>query len=963
MIDMPGKRIKIIADGPILDTLKITLDGEGYASGSLQADDTLIVYVSARQNAGSSRSSYPGLLELDRILADPALEFSALTVVSFESREMLLKKHQRCPSVTLLECDEVLPFTQLPSLIKQLPNFALTKLASEVGKPRTWVGWLWRLTASNRSLRIVNASYRHDHKNLIAAVRIYLGALQLGHADLSKAEDVLKSLAALEANAGTPFNTTIKPAELVKALKDHRLIIERIASTNPPPASTSPRHRPNLQLYEKNLDSSTDGQCIPDHYRVLMLDDQHDTRGWQPVLNSIVNDSRSVMYARDWAGTQAFLNAPKNYFDVMLLDCNLGPSNESGLELLASLRAFTQDLPVVMMTAYDNAELALWALRAGCNDFYAKELEDQSDRDSLDYYLRFREVLRRKDWEKKIRELWSQLVAHLPTSDPILKEEESHLRYAFYLLFSQADGTTWWSRGTTGILKDEKAAEEFIYRAVVLTIAASDHIHLPTCRDILARARHPGHSISRENALNVIEEAVTWFNNRAPLGPGPTFGDPRLPEGCRLSHEELVEDENVARTAQQGMRIKFGHLERSRLGAVQLVLGYLADQKGVSEDDLSSLFSEAPEEVDVTLDLLEESYPNKFPAPANDHPPKLILIDDEGDINGWHRALEMVLGYKISWHHSIDDFLGTRTALHLHADAILLDLWLKERPDCKPSPEAGLRALRRLKERDLGLPIIIVSAATDTVNAIKCLRRGALDYVPKWLPKEDGVEKWKKFSKSLLDRIDAATRLGKGNLRSVWRGLMKRLKSASKIETCPSLVTGIKRWRSRPASELDVIGDIRHEFYQYLLPALVLYQSKIMTAVLNGEIPPFDAWRVDKVLRTSKAVDEDIILFAGRAAEFLGWARCCIERRRRVGKAEWKNEEGNYRRWIELASQKAAFVWDERVKVKNPSARGSGWRVNADAVLKKAIEAITEFENGAAADAGKILRRSYVASL
>lgn len=959
---MPGKRIKIIADGPVLDTLKLALDGEDYVPGNLRGDDTLIVYACASQNPGLRRSAYTGLLELDRILADPALEFSALAVVSFEPREMLLKKHRRFPRVALLESDEALPFAQLPSPVKRLPRYALTKLAPEIGKPSTWVGWLWRLTASNRSLRMANASYRHDHKNLIAAVRIYLGALQLGQTDLSKAENVLKTLASLEVDSGTPISTSIKPGELVKSSKDHRLIVERIAAAKPPLASASPAHQSNLQLYEKHLDLSSNGKCVPDHYRVLMLDDQHDTRGWQPVLDGIVDNSSAITYARDWPSAQALLGDPKNYFDVMLLDCNLGPANDSGLELLASLRAYNQDLPVVMMTAYDNAELALWALRAGCNDFYAKELEDQSDRDSLDYYLRFTEVLRRKSWEKTLRGLWMDFVAHLPTNDPILQDEESHLRYAFYLLFSRADGTTWWSRGTTEILKDATTAKEFIYRAVVLSIAASDNIYLPNCRSILARARHPGHQISRQNALKVLEEAVTWFNNRAALGPGPSFGVPRLPDGCRLSHEELVEDENVARAAQQRMRIQLGHLERSRLGAVQLVLGYLADQKGVSEDDLGSLFDEAPEEVDVALDLLEESYRDKFPAPVNDSPPKLILIDDEGDINGWHRALEMVLGYKVFWHRSVDDFLGTRTALHLHADAVLLDLWLKEGEDGEPSPGVGLRALERLKEKDPGLPIIILSAATDTVNAIKCLRRGSLDYVPKWLQKEEGVEKWQKFTKSLLDRVDAATRLGKGNLRAVWRGLMKRLKSASKIETQPFLVTGIKRWRSQPAAAVEVIGDIRHEFYQYLLPALVLYQSKIMTSVLNGEIPPFDAWRVDKVLRTSKAVDEDIILFAGRAAEFLGWARCCIEKRKRVGKVEWRNEEGNYRRWVELASTKAAFVWSERVKVKDPLARGSGWRPNADAVLKKAIESITEFENEAAADAGKILSRTYAVS-
>jgi sigma-B regulation protein RsbU (phosphoserine phosphatase) len=106
-------------------------------------------------------------------------------------------------------------------------------------------------------------------------------------------------------------------------------------------------------------------------YRVLICDDQPDVlealrlllkgQGWQ----AVAADSPAALLATARAGA----------FDLILTDLNYTrdtTSGEEGMDLLASLEAQGNTVPVVVMTAWGSVDLAVEAMRRGACDFVQK---------------------------------------------------------------------------------------------------------------------------------------------------------------------------------------------------------------------------------------------------------------------------------------------------------------------------------------------------------------------------------------------------------------------------------------------------------------------------------------------------------------------------------------------------------------------------------------------------------------
>jgi len=109
----------------------------------------------------------------------------------------------------------------------------------------------------------------------------------------------------------------------------------------------------------------------PKPYRVLVCDDQPDVlealrlllkgQGWQ----AVTADSPAALLRTVRAGD----------FDLILTDLNYTrdtTSGQEGMDLLASLEAQGNTVPVVVMTAWGNVDLAVEAMRRGACDFVQK---------------------------------------------------------------------------------------------------------------------------------------------------------------------------------------------------------------------------------------------------------------------------------------------------------------------------------------------------------------------------------------------------------------------------------------------------------------------------------------------------------------------------------------------------------------------------------------------------------------
>lgn len=136
----------------------------------------------------------------------------------------------------------------------------------------------------------------------------------------------------------------------------------------------------------------------PYHSRVLVADDQADVREALRILlkgdgieTELVNSPESLLQALAQCG-----------FDLVLLDLNYTrdtTSGREGLNLISHIRALHQNLPVLVMTAWSNVDLAVEAMRRGACDFVQKPWDNRQVLASIRYHVqRYRTQRRHRTW-------------------------------------------------------------------------------------------------------------------------------------------------------------------------------------------------------------------------------------------------------------------------------------------------------------------------------------------------------------------------------------------------------------------------------------------------------------------------------------------------------------------------------------------------------------------------------------
>jgi sigma-B regulation protein RsbU (phosphoserine phosphatase) len=110
--------------------------------------------------------------------------------------------------------------------------------------------------------------------------------------------------------------------------------------------------------------------------RVLISDDQHDILTALSLLLKLNNFGTKTV---DSPG-EAIEAVRNGYFDLILMDLNYSrdtTSGKEGLDLLSTLRRSGVTVPIVVMTAWGNVELAVEAMRLGANDFVQKPWDNE----------------------------------------------------------------------------------------------------------------------------------------------------------------------------------------------------------------------------------------------------------------------------------------------------------------------------------------------------------------------------------------------------------------------------------------------------------------------------------------------------------------------------------------------------------------------------------------------------------
>lgn len=123
----------------------------------------------------------------------------------------------------------------------------------------------------------------------------------------------------------------------------------------------------------------------------------------------------------------------------------------------------------------------------------------------------------------------------------------------------------------------------------------------------------------------------------------------------------------------------------------------------------------------------------------------ILIVEDDNEINHMLSALLQSSGYMTQSAYS-----GTEALLYLEKQemrAVILDLMLPGM--------AGEELLKKIKERDPALPVIVASAREDVQTRVELLRAGADDYIVKPFDTEE-----------LLARLEVALRRSGGGKRS-----------------------------------------------------------------------------------------------------------------------------------------------------------------------------------------------------
>ena len=160
-------------------------------------------------------------------------------------------------------------------------------------------------------------------------------------------------------------------------------------------------------------------------YRILIADDQADIRESLRLL--LKNEGFETVPAASPAATLAELEARE--FDAVLMDLNYTrdtTSGKEGLDLLTRIQMVDSTLPVVVMTAWGNVEVAVEAMRRGARDFLQKPWENERLLTILRTQIDLRQALRhasRLEAENRLLSVESRppLIAESEAMQPVLE--------------------------------------------------------------------------------------------------------------------------------------------------------------------------------------------------------------------------------------------------------------------------------------------------------------------------------------------------------------------------------------------------------------------------------------------------------------------------------------------------------------------------------------------------------------
>lgn len=752
-----NRLVNIIDDGPLGYLFKKLVENEGYSCKnpikdfgdlrtSLQNGDYSLVFING--DFGRFKGNWDNKWNAINLVIGTAENTAPLIIYSLENEESFLgkaKANENCPE--LCKYKDLWKLIQLPqkpediiSTIKSIcDNYSKDKSVLE--KRRNFCN-----EVAKRLVKRQDEDLRHVLGNAMAAGRILNGAILSGDyniLDEKQTSHFMQSYHILIDKSNTTDKNQKKEManELINSAKN------KLKSDN---------CSPSQQTWHDNIK------------KILVVDDQ---RGiWEPVWKFLLKEEK-IDFVED--GDEAVEQIKKNgdEYDCVVLDVWLGRNKENGLEVLQCIKQNQYALPVIMMTAYDDATLTYDCYKYGATSYFCKEREDSKNRDSVEYYKKLRKLIKHATscYNYEIRRLWKQFLKVECGISKICPEAADDLRRAyFFLTLDQEEFRV--KKFLININSPHSQYIIVIYYAYeclekILTLKLEEkgideingkNIKLISAKTKLDKLKESGDQSPGESLVNKLLE----------LGPNTSHVDTgyweckksSLPENAKICFTEIItwteellsilkqhsslplSESEIKQDVQsrciddysQPVNARLQHEERSRAGAIRLLEGaYLS----LANQDIYFRKNELSENSsDDKLDTLRQYYEDIEHIFIDKASPiyNCLFVDDDGEESGWKMVLEKLLpDFNIDYIKYTGDTDREKILMYTElSDFIILDLKLPG-SDGNKNEKYGIKLLDILKERRPSIPILVLTASDDSMWTRKSITHGAMEYFPK----------------------------------------------------------------------------------------------------------------------------------------------------------------------------------------------------------------------------------------
>lgn len=259
-------------------------------------------------------------------------------------------------------------------------------------------------------------SIRHRYQNVLAAQRLLLGAYLAG--------DI--SFTSLSEAAGKIGNTDNALLSNLTVLREKWLRVEQELS-GPPETHAQP------QVSSDPFTGTI--LVVDDHYQAdpnpSSLAGSIGDFGWSHVYQALFQTKHFQFKV---IGVTSYDDAIKHFsvgslseLTLIILDVDLGEPEKSGLHLLQQIRSRDPFIPVLVVTSFDDAEVCQTALELQADAFFAKQLSNEADRTSLDYYNSLvntvRKILQDLNPDRKLYDCFARLQSTIRRNDESTREK------------------------------------------------------------------------------------------------------------------------------------------------------------------------------------------------------------------------------------------------------------------------------------------------------------------------------------------------------------------------------------------------------------------------------------------------------------------------------------------------------------------------------------------------------------